>query len=161
MNIHKGTNNLSLLHMLRGLPYLLARVSCCTLCSSEWSLKNVLYVIVPNTPVIFMFTIFFILYCAKGNCQCLPKSWKCRFKKRFILNHPVLSNSLQPHGLWPTRLLCPWDFLGKNNGVGCHFLLTGIFPTQGSNPCLLSSCIAGGFFTHWAIGEAINKWGIS
>ena len=29
-----------------------------------------------------------------------------------------------------------WDFLGKNTGVGCHFLLQGIFPTQGSNPCL-------------------------
>ena len=28
------------------------------------------------------------------------------------------------------RLLCPWDFLGKNTGVGCHFLLRGIFPTQ-------------------------------
>ena len=33
-----------------------------------------------------------------------------------------------------TRLLCPWDFLGKNSGVGCHFLLQGIFPTQGMNP---------------------------
>ena len=27
-----------------------------------------------------------------------------------------------------------WDFPGKNTGVGCHFLLQGIFPTQGSNP---------------------------
>ena len=36
-----------------------------------------------------------------------------------------------------TRLLCPWDFPGRNTGVGCHFLLQGIFPTQGSNPCLL------------------------
>ena len=36
-----------------------------------------------------------------------------------------------------TRLLCPWDFLGKSTGVGCHFLLQGIFPTQGSNPGLL------------------------
>ena len=35
-----------------------------------------------------------------------------------------------------TRLLCPWDFLGKSTGVGCHFLLQGIFPTQGSNPGL-------------------------
>ena len=35
------------------------------------------------------------------------------------------------------RLLCPWDFPGKNTGVGCHALLQGIFPTQGSNPCLL------------------------
>ena len=33
-----------------------------------------------------------------------------------------------------TRLLHPWDFLGKSTGVGCHFLLHRIFPTQGSNP---------------------------
>ena len=31
----------------------------------------------------------------------------------------------------------PWDFSGKNTGVGCHFLLQGSFPTQRSNPCLL------------------------
>ena len=34
-------------------------------------------------------------------------------------------------------LLCPWDFSGKNTGVGCHFLFQGIFLTQESNPCLL------------------------
>ena len=44
---------------------------------------------------------------------------------------------LRPHGLWPARLLCPWDFSGKNTRMGCHFLLKGIFPTQGWNPCLL------------------------
>ena len=44
-----------------------------------------------------------------------------------------MSNSLQPHGLWPTRLLHPWNFSGKRIGVGCHFLLQGIFLTQGSN----------------------------
>ena len=36
-----------------------------------------------------------------------------------------------------TKLLHPWDFPGKSTGVGCHFLLQGIFPTQGSNPGLL------------------------
>ena len=36
-----------------------------------------------------------------------------------------------------TRLLCPWDFPGKNTRVGCGFLLQGIFLTQRSNPCLL------------------------
>ena len=40
------------------------------------------------------------------------------------------------HGLQPTRLLCLWDFPGRNTGMGCHFLLQGIFPTQGSNPGL-------------------------
>ena len=43
----------------------------------------------------------------------------------------VVSDSLPPHGLQPTRLLCPWDFPGKNMGVGCHVLLQGIFLTQG------------------------------
>ena len=49
-----------------------------------------------------------------------------------------MSDSLQPHGLKPARLLCPWDSPGKNSGVGCHFLLQGIFPTQGSNLGLLN-----------------------
>ena len=44
---------------------------------------------------------------------------------------------LHTHGLQPARLLCPWDSPGKNIGVGCHFLLQGIFPTQESNPGLL------------------------
>ena len=48
-----------------------------------------------------------------------------------------LCPTLQPHGLQSARLLCPWGFPGKNTGVGCHFLLQGIFPTQGSNPRLL------------------------
>ena len=39
-------------------------------------------------------------------------------------------------GLQSTRLLCSWDFPGKNNWVGCHFLLQGIFQIQGSNPWL-------------------------
>ena len=55
-----------------------------------------------------------------------------------------MSDSLQPHGLYPIRLLCPWDSLGKNSGVGCYFLLQGIFLTQGSNPCLLS-------LLHWQV----------
>ena len=49
----------------------------------------------------------------------------------------VMSDSLRPHGLEPTRLLCPWDSLGKNIGVGCHSLLQGVFLTQGLNPGLL------------------------
>ena len=48
-----------------------------------------------------------------------------------------MSDSLRPNGLQPARLFCPWDFPGKNTGVGCHFLLQRIFPTQGSNLGLL------------------------
>ena len=39
------------------------------------------------------------------------------------------------------RLLCPWDFPGKNTGVSCHFFLQGIFPTQRSNPDPLSTTV--------------------
>ena len=49
----------------------------------------------------------------------------------------VVSNSLQLHGLEPTRFFCLWNSPGKNTGVGCHSLLQGIFLTQGSNSCLL------------------------
>ena len=55
----------------------------------------------------------------------------------------VVSDTLRPHGLEPARLLCPWDFPGKNTEVGCHFLLQGIFLTQGSNLHLL----------HWQVGS--------
>ena len=35
----------------------------------------------------------------------------------------VVSDSVRPHRRQPTRLRSPWDSLGKNTGVGCHFLL--------------------------------------
>ena len=52
------------------------------------------------------------------NCCCLAKSYLT---------------------LWPqpVMLLCSWNFPGKNTGVACHFLLQGIFPTQGLNLHLL------------------------
>ena len=66
--------------------------------------------------------------------------------------HSVLCNSLWPHGLKPSRLLCPWDFPGKNAGVGCHFLLQGIFPTQGLNQHLpVSPALHRQILYHWAI----------
>ena len=58
----------------------------------------------------------------------------------------VLSSTQRPYGLQPTRLLCPQNFLGKNTVVGCHVLLQGIFPTQGSNSHLL--CLL-----HWRVSS--------
>ena len=55
----------------------------------------------------------------------------------------TLSNSMEP-----IRLLCPWDFPGKNNGMGCHFLLKGIFSTQGLNLCLLH-------LLHWQVDSVL------
>ena len=49
----------------------------------------------------------------------------------------MVSDYLRSHGLQPTRLLCPWDSPGKGTGVGCHFLLQGIFQTRGLNLGLL------------------------
>ena len=46
-------------------------------------------------------------------------------------------DSVWPHGLKPSRLLCPWDSPGKNTGVDCHALLQRIFLTQGPNLHLL------------------------
>ena len=37
-------------------------------------------------------------------------------------SHSVVSDSYRPHGLQPTRLLCPWHFPGKSTGMGCHCL---------------------------------------
>ena len=59
-----------------------------------------------------------------------------------------MSNSLTPRPA-AHQALSPWDSPGKNTGVGCHFLLQGIFPTQESNLhlSLKSPALAGGFFT--------------
>ena len=60
----------------------------------------------------------------------------------------VVSDSLQPHGRYPARLLCPWDFPGKNTGVGCHFLTPGDLPDPEIKPTPPAvSCVIGGFFT--------------
>ena len=62
------------------------------------------------------------------------------YKISFSVSFPMLVAqsclTLQPHELKPVGLLCPWVFPGKNTGVGCHFLLQGIFLTQELNPGL-------------------------
>ena len=72
--------------------------------------------------------------------------WDCLLILGLLLfSHSVISDSLRPHGLWPTRLLCPWDSPGRNTGVGSHCLLWRIFPTWGIKP--RSAPLAGRFFT--------------
>ena len=48
----------------------------------------------------------------------LETSEFCWFISVCMLSHSVVSDSLRLHGLWPFRLLCPWDFPSKNTGVG-------------------------------------------
>ena len=64
-----------------------------------------------------------------------------------LLSCSVVSSSLQLHGLQPAKLLCPWNFAGKNMGVGCHFLLQEIFLIQGLSHV---SCIGRWIFYHWS-----------
>ena len=59
----------------------------------------------------------------KGVCMCVSCSVTC--------------DSLHPHRLQTTRLLCPWNSPGKNTEMGYHSLAQGIFPTQGFNLGLL------------------------
>ena len=68
-----------------------------------------------------------------------PSLKKDRSSEQLLLfSRSFMSDSLRPHGLYLTRLPCPWDSPGKNTGVGCHFLLRVNFPTQGPKPCLLN-----------------------
>ena len=70
-------------------------------------------------------------------CHSLLQILPVSLNASVVFMHSCSVVSLRPFGLWPTRLLCPWNFSGKNTGVGCHFLLQRIFPTQGLNPHLL------------------------
>ena len=81
----------------------------------------------------------------KGNSLLLFLERKKERKRKWRCS--VMYNSLWSHGLQPTRFLCPWDFPGKNPGVGCHFFLQEIFPTQRLN---LDLPIVGRRFTVWA-----------
>ena len=66
-----------------------------------------------------------------------------------------------PHGLWPTRLHCPWDFPGKNPGVGRHFP-PGDFPHPRIEPASPeSSALAGGFSTTKPPGRPPRRVGLS
>ena len=62
----------------------------------------------------------------------------------------VMSNSLWPHGQQAIRLLYQWNFPGKNDGIGCHFLLEEIFLTRKSNPRLCISCTVRWILYHCA-----------
>ena len=72
-----------------------------------------------------------MLFHVEYRSQCM---WKCRLPKSESSSsesHSVMSDSLQPHGLYS-----PWNSPGQNTGEGSLSLLQGIFPTQGSNPGL-------------------------
>ena len=104
----------------------------------------------------------FFLYLSMENVQIILKVKTIHCLARNINYPPLPYHAPCPHLLWGDHpqlllfrcyamsdssatpwttalqdLLCPWDFPGKNTGVGCHFLLQGIFLTQGSNSGVL------------------------
>ena len=64
------------------------------------------------------------------------------------LNCSAVCNSLQPHGLQPTRFLCLWDFPVKNTGLGCHVFFQGSSWPRNQTWVFRISCIARGSFTN-------------
>ena len=77
----------------------------------------------------------------------------------------VVSDSWRPHGLWPTRLLRPWDFPGKNTGVGCHFLLQCMKVKRESEValscltlCDLMDCGLPGSSVHGILQARVLEW---
>ena len=70
-----------------------------------------------------------------------------------VLSCSVVSDSLRPCGLQPTRLFCPWDSPGKYTGVGCHFLPQGVFHTQGLNPYIRDVRVLSYTYLHWQAGS--------
>ena len=76
-----------------------------------------------------------------------------------------MSNSVQPHRWQPTRLPRPWDSLGKNTGVGCHFLLQCMKVKSESEVAQLCptlsdpmDCSLPGLSTHGIFQPRILKW---
>ena len=77
-----------------------------------------------------------------------------------------MSDSVRPHGLQPTRLLCPWDSPGKNTGVGCHFLLQCMkveSESEVTQSCLTLSdpkdCSLPGSSIHGIFQARVLEWG--
>ena len=73
------------------------------------SLKMILSALAVNGKNIFFSSCYMCCCCCCCCCCCQVAS--------------VMSDSVRPHRRQPTRLPHPWDSLGKNTGVGCHFLL--------------------------------------
>ena len=69
-----------------------------------------------------------------------------------------MCDSLQPCRLLISRLLCPWDSSGKKTGVGCHFLLQGIFLTLGSKLCLLRFLRCRQILTAELLGKPLSAY---
>ena len=85
--------------------------------------------------LIIPFSLHFLIYKMKIIIASNTTGWLWELNEisSVQFSHSVVSDSLWPHGLQHARLLYPWNFPGKNTGVGC-LLLLGLLLTQGLNP---------------------------
>ena len=78
----------------------------------------------------------------EGVAISFSNAWKWKGKVKSLSCVRLFTDSSRPHGLQPTRLLCPWDYPGKNTGVDCHSYSLG-----SSRPrhqiCLSGVCCTG------------------
>ena len=84
-----------------------------------------------------IFTLYSILLCTLRDftLTTTPCDYCCHFIDENLMfkcvSCSVVTDSLWPHGLQPSRLLCPWNFPGKNTGVGKPFPTPGDLPNPG------------------------------
>ena len=71
----------------------------------------------------------------------LPFPFPMHESEKWNWSHSVVSDSSKPHGLWPTRLLRPWDFPGKSTGVSFHCLLQLVCSLAWSTQFLIYSVL--------------------
>ena len=96
-------------HLMELLLLLLSRFSCVWLCATPEMAAH-------QAPTSLGFS-------RQAHWSGLPFLSPMHESEKWKWSCSVMSDSQQPHGLQPTRLLCPWDFPGKSTGVGCHCLL--------------------------------------
>ena len=87
-----------------------------------------------------------------------PHPYATRTPGVYVLTQSCVT--LQPHGLYPTRLLCPWDSPAKNTGADCHFLLQGNRPDPGIEPASLASPALTSRFPLYHLGKPRTPGGL-
>ena len=136
--------NYGYIFCLPGLQFLL-RIFCKILDIINTLLKSFVSGFILYLPSLSFFS-FGVYFCIGDKMDSNFTSFRWKWSRS------VVSESLWPHGRQSLVGYRPWDFPGKDTGVGCHFFLQGIFPNQGSNPGLLYcrhcftvlNCIASG-----------------
>ena len=125
------------------------------LCLSQVTSVSISSAPIPDVPLYFLNHLLWLLNISSVSVLffCF---WGAECESERV-SHSVVSNTLWPHPLQPTRLLCLWNSPVKNTGVGCHALLQGIFPTRDWTQV---SHTAGGVFSIWTTREApiVAEW---